>query len=157
MDATDQEFIELVATEGGILAAVLLVILVPAVVAMFWVMKAFISRVLDRQEKLISDLTTEQSRATSALAENVARVEKAVIRSDGHNTASIDAVGVNIHSLRESLSSRLDGHDGRHEKHDARHDKHETKFTLVDGEIRTLTGSHTLLDYRVTAIEKRLP
>lgn len=146
MGATDPEFIELVATEGGILAAVLLVILVPAVVTMFLVMKAFVTRILDRQEKLISELTNAQNTAIATLSESVARVEKAVIRSDGHNTASIDALGVNI----DALTARIAAHDGRHEKHD-------TKFTIVDGQLKTLEGGHALLDYRVKAIENYRP
>ncbi len=109
------------------------------IIAQWRANSALVSRMMDRQEALVSTLTGEQNKATAALADSVHRVETAVVRSD---TANVAALG----SLKESVNARLDSHEGRHEKHEA-------KFVDHDGRIKTLDGALALHEHRIKVIE----
>lgn len=129
---------EMTGADWGILG-----IFIAGIVAQWRMNASIVNRMMEKNEALLATVMGAQSKTTDDLAESVHKVETAVIRSDSANVAAIG-------SLKESVNARLDNHSTLHEKHDAR-------FATHDGDIKTLHGGHTLLDYRVTAIEKRLP
>lgn len=138
----DQEMFQMIATEAGILAAVLGV----AVTALWKANSSVISRVMDKQENLITNLTGEQNKATAALAESVHRVETAVVRSDTANVAALGA-------LKDSVNARLDSHEDHHKKHEARFLDFDGRFKEHDGRFSTLDGALALHEHRIKVIE----
>ncbi len=150
MFVPDPEFAELVSMEAQEIAQLgtdLLKwvggILVAAITVLFGALAAVGKRIFDRQEALITALMGEQNKTTNALADSVHRVEGAVVRMDTSNVAALTAI-------KESVNARLDTHGALHEKHDARFAGHES-------DIKALHTGHAVLDFRVKAIEGKIP
>lgn len=130
--------VELTWQDWGIIS-----VFIGAIIAQWKMNASIVNRMMEKSEALLATVMGASAKATADLAESVHKVETAVIRSD---TANVAAIG----SLKESVNARLDSHGALHEKHDARFAGHES-------DLKALSGSHTLLDYRVTSLEKRLP